>query len=171
MTNTTPKTCKGDIISRFCPCLEPYEDVYKHLHQHPELSTFESRTAKIAADRLVSEGYNVRRHIGGHGVAGVLENGEGPSVLLRADMDALPIEETSGLPYASKVKMKDGDGVEKPVSHACGHDMHMTCLMAAAALLSRSRSRWRGRLIIVFQPNEEKGGSGLCTWPARGQYP
>ena len=158
MTGTTHKRRQGDIVRRFSPKLGPYEDIYKDFHRHPELSTQESRTAKIAADHLEHEGYYVRRDIGGHGVAGVLDNGDGPSVLLRAEMDALPIEENTGLPYASKARMKDTDGLEKPVSHACGHDMHVTCLMAAAELLRNARSMWRGRLILIFQPNEERGG-------------
>ena len=157
MTDTTHKMRKGDIVRQFSPKSGPYEEIYKDLHQHPELSNFESRTAKIAADHLEHKGYYVRRNIGGNGVAGVLDNGNGPSVLLRAEMDALPIEEETGLAYASKARMKDEDGLEKPVSHACGHDMHVTCLMAAAELLRDARSMWKGRLILIFQPNEEKG--------------
>ena len=157
MTGTSQQIRRGEIVRRFSPELGPYEDIYKDLHRHPELSTQESRTAKIAADHLEHKGYYVRRNIGGHGVAGVLNNGDGPSVLLRAEMDALPIEENTGLPYASKTRMKDTDGLEKSVSHACGHDMHVTCLMAAAELLRDARSAWKGRLILIFQPNEERG--------------
>lgn len=148
----------GDIVREFCPKFFPYEDMYKDFHLHPELSTQESRTAQVVSDHLESIGYGVRRNIGGHGVASALENGDGPSVLLRAEMDALSIEEETGLPYASKRRMKDTDGVKKPVSHACGHDMHVTCLLAAAELLYSARSRWSGRLILIFQPNEERGG-------------
>lgn len=157
MTGTTHKTYKGNIVRQFSPELGPYEDIYKDFHRHPELSTQESRTAKIAADHLENKGYYVRRGIGGHGVAGVLDNGDRPSVLLRAEMDALPIEENTGLPYASKARMRDTDGFMKPVSHACGHDMHVTCLMAAAELLQDARSTWKGRLTLIFQPNEERG--------------
>lgn len=160
MAGPTSKTRRSDIIRRFSPKFSPYEEIYKDLHRHPELSTQESRTAKIAADHLERLGvYFVRRGVGGHGVVGVFENdnGNGPAVLLRADMDALPMEEKTGLPYASKARMVDTDGVEKPVSHACGHDMHVTCLMAAAELLRDARSAWKGRLILVFQPNEERG--------------
>ena len=154
---TSDETHRSDIIRRFSPNLGPYEEIYKDIHRHPELSTQESRTAKIAADHLEQLGYSVRRAVGGHGVVGVIENGDGPAVLLRADMDALPIEEKTGLPYASKARMTDTDGIEKPVSHACGHDMHVTCLMAAAELLRDARSAWKGRLILLFQPNEERG--------------
>lgn len=113
----------------------------------------------IVANQLEQLGYySVRRGVGGHGVVGVLDNGDGPAVLLRADMDALPIEEKTGLAYASKARMRDtADGLVKPVAHACGHDMHVTCLMAAAELLRDARSAWKGRLIVVFQPNEERG--------------
>ena len=158
MAATIHRTRRGDILRRFSPELGPYEDAYRDFHCHPELSTQESRIAKIAADHLEHQGYYVRRDIGGHDVAGVLRNGDGPSVLLRAEMDALPIEENTGLPYASKARMKDTDGLEKPVSHACGHDMHVVCLMAAAELLQEARSTWKGRLILIFQPNEERGG-------------
>lgn len=157
MASPSDEARRSDIIRQYSVELGPYEDIYKDLHRHPELSTQESRTAKIAADHLEQLGYSVRRAVGGHGVVGVIENGNGPSVLLRADMDALPIEEKTGLPYASNAKMMDTDGVEKPVSHACGHDMHVTCLMAAAELLRDARSTWKGRLILVFQPNEERG--------------
>lgn len=169
MADTTDESRKGDIIRRFSPELGPYEEIYKDIHRHPELSTQESRTAKIAADHLEQLGYSVRRGIGGHGVVGVINNGDGPSVLLRADMDALPIEEKTSLPYASKAKMKDTDGVVKPVSHACGHDMHVTCLMAAAELLRDARSTWNGRLILAFQPNEERG-HGARTMVEHGLY-
>ncbi len=87
----------------------------------------------------------------------VLKNGSGKVVLLRADIDALPVEEKTGLPYASKVRMRDDDGVEKPVMHACGHDMHITCMLAAAELLHKAREKWKGTLIVLFQPNEERG--------------
>lgn len=107
------------------PDLARYESLYKHLHSHPELSLQESKTASTVASHLESlkAGYDVRKSIGGHGLVGVLRNGPGPIVLLRADMDALPILEQTGLHYASKVVMKDvADGIEKPVMHACGHD-------------------------------------------------
>ena len=109
------------------PNLAPYEDLYKHFHTHPELSNQEYNTAGTVADHLRRlQAYQVQTHIGGTGVVGVLENGPGKTVLLRADMDALPVEEETGLEYASKVVVKDeSDGNMKPVMHACGHDMHM----------------------------------------------
>ncbi len=139
--------------------LVPYEDLYKYLHSHPELSLQERATAATAAAHLrkLSAGFEIHTDIGGHGLAGVLRNGEGKTVLLRADMDALPVEEKTGLPYASKATMRDSDGVVKPVMHACGHDMHVTCLLAAAEQLCRIKFAWSGTLIVLFQPNEERG--------------
>ena len=143
------------------PNLEKYEALYKHFHSHPELSLQESQTASTIASHLDSldAGYQIHKSIGGHGLAGVLKNGSGPTVLLRADIDALPVLEQTGLPYASKVTMKDAaDGIEKPVMHACGHDMHITCLLAAAEQLASVKSAWKGTLIVLFQPNEERAG-------------
>ena len=133
------------------------EDVYRDLHQHPELSHQEHRTAGIVADRLGRAGYEVHRGVGGTGVVGVLRNGDGPSVLLRADMDALPVPEATGLPYASTATATDGSGAEVQVSHACGHDMHVTCLLGAAALLAGGTEHWSGTLVALFQPAEEAG--------------
>jgi amidohydrolase len=133
------------------------EDVYRDLHEHPELSHQEHRTAKLVADRLRGWGYDVHDSIGGTGVVGVLRNGEGPAVLLRADMDALPVEEATGLAYASTERATDADGNEVPVMHACGHDVHVTCLLGAAALFSTATQHWSGTLIAVFQPAEEVG--------------
>lgn len=139
-----------------------FEDVYKDLHQHPELSLQEQRTAEIAAKHLDSLGFEVHRGVGGHGVAGVLRNGGSKTVLLRADMDALPIFEETNLPYASQVQQVDEDGVTKPVMHACGHDMHTTCLMGAAEALATGRRHWSGTLVCVFQPNEERSEGALA---------
>lgn len=141
--------------------LASYESLYKHLHSHPELSLQEKETASTIITHLKSLdlGYELHTSIGGHGLVGVLKNGSGPTVLLRADIDALPVLELTGLPYASKATMKDvADDVEKPVMHACGHDMHITCLLAASAHLASIKSKWTGTLIILFQPNEERGG-------------
>ncbi|KAI9780483.1 MAG: hypothetical protein M1816_002845 [Peltula sp. TS41687] len=136
-----------------------YENLYKDLHQHPELSLQEKQTADKIAQHLRSfEGISVHTGIGGHGVVGVLGNGTGKTVLLRADTDALPVEEKTGLEYASKVKMVDvEDGVEKNVMHACGHDMHIACLLAATETLHKTRDTWQGTLIALFQPCEERG--------------
>lgn len=142
------------------PDLSHYESLYKHFHSHPELSLQESETASKIVSHLESlkAGYELHTSIGGHGLAAILINGKGPTVLLRADIDALPVLEQTDLPYASKVTMKDiADGIEKPVMHACGHDMHITCLLAAAEQLGRIKADWKGTLIVLFQPNEERG--------------
>ena len=130
-----------------------YEDLYKHFHSHPELSLHEKNTSATIAGHKALGAYKVHSGIGGHGVVGVLSNGDGPTILLRADMDALPVKEKTGLDYASKVTDKDGG----PVMHACGHDMHVTCLLGAAAWLADAKDKWSGTLIVLFQPNEERG--------------
>jgi len=137
--------------------LPELEAVYKDLHQHPELSMHEVRTAKIAADWIERYGYEVIRGVGKTGVVGVLRNGAGPTVMLRADMDGLPMTEATGLPYASTMKAQDEDGATVSVFHGCGHDMHVTWLMGAARVLSEHRALWRGTALIVFQPGEEIG--------------
>ncbi|KAL5339471.1 hypothetical protein BJX70DRAFT_153772 [Aspergillus crustosus] len=139
--------------------LAPYEDLYKHFHAHPELSRQEKSTSqKIAAHLSGFNAFEIHTNIGGYGLVGVLRNGPGKTVLLRADMDALPVKELTGLPYASSVTMVDADGIEKPVMHACGHDMHITCLLAAADKLAKLRDAWSGTLLVLFQPDEERGG-------------
>jgi amidohydrolase len=138
--------------------IEKYEALYKHFHEHPELSNLEAKTAKtIAVELSRLQAFNVTTNIGGHGVVGVLENGPGKTILLRADIDALPILEATGLPYSSKVIMSDVEGVMRPVMHACGHDMHMTCLLGAAETLLKLKEMWSGTLIVLFQPAEERG--------------
>jgi amidohydrolase len=133
------------------------EDFYRHLHQHPELSHQEHNTAAEVAKRLRSFGYQVHEGVGGTGVVAVLHNGGGASVLMRADMDALPVKEQTGLPYASTVTVRDLDGNEVPVMHACGHDVHVTCLLGASALLANARQDWQGTVVALFQPAEELG--------------
>jgi amidohydrolase len=130
-------------------------ECYVDLHRNPELSTQEHRTARIVAERLTRSGYEVAPGVGGTGVVGALRNGEGPTVALRADMDALPVREQTGLPYASEVVAKDPEGRDVPVMHACGHDAHTTCLVGAADLLARARDAWRGTLLWFAQPAEE----------------
>ena len=132
--------------------------LYQDLHQHPELSFQETRTAGIVADRLRALGYDVTTGVGRTGVVGILANGDGPVVMLRADMDALPVQEKTGLPYASSVRATGEDGTEVPVMHACGHDVHVTCLLAACDVLAAERSTWSGTLLAVFQPAEETVG-------------
>lgn len=129
--------------------------IYTDLHAHPELGFGEVRTAGIAADLLRSWGYAVTTGIGGTGVAAVLDRGAGPTVLLRADMDGLPVREDTGLPYASTAAV-DRDGVTVPTMHACGHDVHVTCLLGAAHALADDTA-WSGRLVLVLQPAEELG--------------
>jgi amidohydrolase len=137
--------------------LPELEAVYKDLHRNPELSMNEVRTAGVAADYLERHGFEVTRAVGKTGVVGVLRNGEGPVVMLRADMDALPVTEATGLDYASQVRAKDDSGVEVELMHACGHDMHVTWLMGVARLLAEHRDIWRGTVLAVFQPGEEIG--------------
>ena len=133
------------------------ETIYTDIHSHPELSMQETRTAAIAAEHLRKAGFDVTTGVGKTGVVGVLRNGDGPTVMLRADMDALPVAEATGLPYASKVTARDKDGHEVPVMHACGHDMHVTWLIGATTLLSKARKEWHGTVMAVFQPAEETG--------------
>jgi hippurate hydrolase len=135
--------------------LPELEALYKDVHSHPELSMQETRTAGLAADRLRAAGYEVTTGVGKTGVVGILRNGDGPTVMLRADMDALPVEEATGLPYASKATATDPEGKTVPVSHMCGHDMHVAWLAGATKLLAEARSTWRGTLMAVFQPGEE----------------
>jgi amidohydrolase len=133
------------------------EAYYKDLHRHPELGLREHRTAKKAADALRDLGYEVTDGIGGTGVIGVLANGEGPIVMARADMDALPVREQTGLPYASLVTVTGDGGAEQPVMHACGHDVHMTCLIGCARLMAQAKDAWHGTFVTLFQPSEENG--------------
>jgi amidohydrolase len=142
--------------------LDDLEALYRDLHSHPELSFAETRTAAELARRLTAAGYEVHTGIGGTGVLGVLHNGEGPTVMLRADIDALPLEEKTGLPYASTALGHDAEGADVPVMHACGHDMHATWLSGAAELLAAGRERWSGTLLAVFQPAEEAGAGALA---------
>ena len=148
--NSTDSILKN--LDRLLPDLEA---LYKDVHAHPELSMQETRTAGLAADRLRTADFEVSTGVGKTGLVGLLRNGEGPTVMLRADMDALPIEEATGLPYASKIKMKDREGKTVPVGHMCGHDMHVACLVGATTLFAQARDAWRGTLLAVFQPGEE----------------
>ncbi|MDI9915509.1 amidohydrolase [Rhodococcus sp. IEGM 1379] len=132
-------------------------DLYKDLHSHPELGFQEHRTADIVAKRLKALGFAVTTGIGKTGVVGILKNGSGPTVLLRADMDALPVKEETGLDYASTVTGTDQNGKTVPLAHACGHDLHTTCLLGAAQILSQDTASWSGTLLLVFQPAEELG--------------
>ena len=139
-------------LQRILPALEA---LYTDIHAHPELSMQETRTAGLAADRMRAAGFEVTTSVGKTGVVGLLRNGDGPIVMLRADMDALPIKEATGLPYSSAVTATDRSGNTVPVMHACGHDMHVAWLVGATTLLAESRADWRGTLMAVFQPGEE----------------
>jgi hippurate hydrolase len=130
-------------------------DFYRDLHEHPELSFQEHRTASKIIEVLAGLSLEVTGEVGGTGVVAVLRNGDGPVVMLRADMDALPVAEQTGLPYASTADGIDQDGVKVQVMHACGHDMHVTCLVGALTVLSRTRADWSGTIMAVFQPAEE----------------
>ena len=133
-------------------------ELYKHLHNNPELSFYEKETSKRLAQELKQLGFEVSENIGGYGVVGVLKNGSGPTILLRTDTDALPVLEETGTPYASKVKTKDEAGNEVPVMHACGHDMHMTVWVGVARRLKELKAKWKGTIIMIAQPAEERSG-------------
>ena len=129
--------------------------LYLDLHEHPELSGHETQTAANLAGRLRSFGYEVTEHVGGTGIVALLKNGPGPTVMLRTELDALPVEEKTGLSYASQVRAKDDAGHEVSVMHACGHDLHMASILGTAAIMARSKETWHGTLILIGQPAEE----------------
>ena len=153
--STSDVSATNDILKNLDRLLPELEALYKDVHAHPELSMQETRTAGLAADRLRAAGYEVTAGVGKTGVVGLFRNGDGPTIMLRADMDALPVEEATDLPYASKVKATDREGKTVPVMHACGHDMHVTWLVGATTLMAQARKAWRGTLMAVFQPAEE----------------
>ncbi|CCE11700.1 Hippurate hydrolase (Hippuricase) (Benzoylglycine amidohydrolase) [Bradyrhizobium sp. STM 3843] len=155
--NTNGKTSSDPALRNIDALLPDLTELYKDIHSHPELSMQETRTAGIAATRLKAAGFEVTSGVGKTGVVGLLRNGDGPTVMLRADMDALPVQEATGLPYASTAIATDEDGNTVPVSHMCGHDMHVTWLAGATKLLAEARTSWRGTLMAVFQPAEETG--------------
>jgi len=132
--------------------------LYTDLHQHPELSNHEVNTAAKLAAQLRQLGYEVTEHVGGTGVVGVLPNGAGPTVMLRTELDALPVEEKTGLPYASKVTVSDDTGKTLPVMHACGHDVHIAALVGTAQIMAKTRNQWQGTLLLIGQPAEETIG-------------
>ncbi|MGO1199665.1 MAG: amidohydrolase [Dermabacteraceae bacterium] len=157
------------LTDRMTAALKEYrawqEPLLTDLHRHPELSMREERTRRIIAAQLAEFGYEVQQ-IGG-GVVGVLSRGEGPTVLLRADMDGLPVQEASGLPYASVHSQQDADGTLQPTMHACGHDFHMVAALGAARLLAEHRGDWSGTFIALFQPGEETA-AGAAAMVADG---
>jgi amidohydrolase len=129
--------------------------LYLDLHQNPELSSHEVQTAAKLAERLKKIGYDVTEHVGGTGFVAIMKNGSGPTVMLRTELDALPVEEKTGLPYASKVHAKDDAGHDVPVMHACGHDLHMASLIGTATIMAHSKNTWHGTLMLIGQPAEE----------------
>jgi hippurate hydrolase len=151
--------------------------IYKDIHSHPELSGYEERTAALVAKELRAAGCQVTEHVGkyensklkAYGVVGVMKNGDGPTVLVRTDMDALPVHEETGLPYASTVTVKTEEGKEVPVMHACGHDAHMAMFIGVARALAKLKDQWRGAIIFVGQPAEETG-SGARALLHAGLY-
>lgn len=145
----------ASVLNEIEEVLPLLDEIYQDFHRHPELSLYESRTASKLAGYLRDTGFDVTEKVGGHGIVGVFENGSGPVILLRTDMDALPIREQTGLPYASEVTFTLPDGNEVPVMHACGHDIHMVSALGAAMLLVKAREQWQGTLLFVGQPAEE----------------
>lgn len=141
-------------IDRDYPSLENF---YKDLHAHPELSQQEEKTAAKIGNELEKAGFQVTRNVGGHGIVGVLHNGAGPTLLLRTDLDALPVKEETRAPYASAAKGTNEVGDLVNIMHACGHDVHMTVFVGTARLLAQMKDRWRGTLMMIGQPAEERG--------------
>ena len=143
--------------------------LFEHFHRNPELSGKEVETSKRLAAEIRALGYDVTENVGGHGIVAVLRNGAGPTVLLRADMDGLPVEEKSGVPYTSTVRQTDITGAEQPVMHACGHDVHITALIGTARQLAARKSEWSGTLVLIGQPSEERA-NGARDMLADGLY-
>lgn len=163
-TSTPP-----DVESRANKEYENLFQLYRHLHANPELSFHESKTSERLQQELRSVGFEVTGNFGGYGLVGVLKNGAGPTVMIRTDLDGLPVTEQTGLEYASKVKTRDDQGNDVGVMHACGHDVHMTCFVGTARLLSQLKDRWRGTVIMIGQPAEERG-SGAKAMLAAGLF-
>lgn len=159
----------GDLADQIEADYDRLGELYRALHANPELSFEEDDTAQRIAGELEDLGFKVTTGFGGHGVVAVLENGDGPTVMVRADLDALPIEEQTGLPYASEVVATGRDGQPTPVMHACGHDVHMTILIGTARRLAENRDRWNGTLIMIGQPAEERSG-GAKAMLAEGLF-
>jgi amidohydrolase len=157
LAGTNAIAAATDIQSEINAAYPKAETLYLDLHRHPELSMHEQRTAATLAAVLRELHFEVTEHVGGTGVVGVLKNGQGPVVLLRTELDALPVQEKTGLPFASTEKTTDAAGHEVAVMHACGHDAHMAAWSATAHVMASTRDRWRGTLILIGQPAEEDG--------------
>src|SRR5947209_7077596 len=152
---TEQQSREAAVLNNLSAIYPDIEALYIDLHEHPELSMQEVQTSAKVASRLKDAGLEVTSGVGGTGMVGILRNGSGPTVMLRGDMDALPIEEKTGLPYASNVKVKNSAGQVVPVGHMCGHDLHTSCLVGTAHLLAQGKQAWSGTLMIVAQPGEE----------------
>jgi hippurate hydrolase len=155
--SATLKARAGDVKKQLEPEVGSLETLYKHLHANPELSLQELQTSARLAKELKTLGFEVTEKVGGTGVVAVMKNGKGPTVLIRTDMDALPVTERTGVPYASKARARDPNGNEVGVMHACGHDVHMTCWVGTARVLAGLKDKWQGTLIMIAQPAEEMG--------------
>jgi len=151
-----------EIQSRAAQEYASLDQLYKHLHANPELSFHEEKTAERIATELEKAEFTVTRNVGGYGVVGILKNGSGPTILVRTDLDALPVTENTGLEYASRVRVKDDQGNDVGVMHACGHDVHMSSFIGAARVLSQMKDKWRGTLVFIGQPAEERGGGATA---------
>src|SRR5947209_17095141 len=166
LAGAMPLLAQNDLDQRVAKEMDFLVATYKHLHENPELSTQEKDSSALIAAELRKLGYDVTDHFGrygspgvvSYGIVGVMRNGAGPTVYVRTDMDALPIVENTGLPYASHVKVKRGDGADVGVMHACGHDIHMSVFLGTARILSEMKDRWSGTLILIGQPAEETVG-------------
>lgn len=158
-----------DLTARVSAAYPELERLYKELHSHPELSQEESATAGRLAKELSGTNFEITHDFGGFGLVAVLRNGPGPTVLVRTEMDALPVTEQTGLPYASKVRGRNRDGCEVGVMHACGHDIHMTCWVGTARMLASMKDRWHGTLVFIAQPAEEIG-AGAYAMLEQGLY-
>jgi hippurate hydrolase len=161
---TASAAAPGPEVSKEVEAVYPQAHaLYLDLHENPELSSHETQTAAKLASRLRSLGYDITEHVGGTGVVAMLRNGSGPTVMLRTELDALPVEEKTGLNYASKVHTKDDAGRDVPVMHACGHDLHLASLTGTAAIMVHSKPTWHGTLMLIGQPAEEtiSGARGM----------
>src|SRR5687768_15668414 len=142
----------ASLLDQHYPALD---QLYTHFHANPELSLKEEKTAKRLAQELRSAGYEVTENVGGYGVVAVLKNGPGKTLLIRSDLDGLPVKEDTGAPYASTVVAADHAGRTSPVMHACGHDVHITCLVGVARAMAALKDKWQGTLVLIGQPAEE----------------
>lgn len=169
MGSASARAQSQEVSSRAEGIFPQLQGVYRHLHAHPELSFAETNTAAYLAGELRSYGFEVTERVGGTGVVGVMRNGSGPCLLVRTDMDGLPLAEQTGLAYASRAEGLNENGDRVGVMHACGHDVHMTGLLGAAELLALSRERWSGTLMMIGQPAEELG-AGARAMLAEGLF-